>query len=163
MYYWANAYIIQWHVNISYIFLLLLVLLLLLLLMTEIGWSVSVKIIFSITQCQLCIHNYASIKLTNKSSKVIADLHPSLAIFKKVKILVWFQMMNEWMNEWMMHLYSALLCIAVHTKHFTIMWGGLSSTTTSDHRKTMIWSSSLPNNWTKSVYLKFCEWTQTNR
>ncbi len=27
-------------------------------------------------------------------------------------------------NEWMMHLYSALLCIAVHTKHFTIMWGG---------------------------------------
>ncbi len=29
----------------------------------------------------------------------------------------------EWMNEWM-HLYSALLCIAVHPKHFTIMWGG---------------------------------------
>ncbi len=24
-----------------------------------------------------------------------------------------------------------LLCIAVHPKHFTIMWGGLSSTTTS--------------------------------
>ncbi len=24
----------------------------------------------------------------------------------------------------MMHLYSALLCIAVHTKRFTIMWGG---------------------------------------
>ncbi len=23
-----------------------------------------------------------------------------------------------------MHLYSALLCIAVHPKHFTIMWGG---------------------------------------
>ncbi len=23
----------------------------------------------------------------------------------------------------MMHLYSALLCIAVHPKHFTIMWG----------------------------------------
>ncbi len=35
------------------------------------------------------------------------------------------------MNEWMIHLYSALLCIAVHPKHFTIMWGGLSSTTTS--------------------------------
>ncbi len=36
------------------------------------------------------------------------------------------------MNEWMMHLYSALLCIAVHPKCFTIMWGGgLSSTTTS--------------------------------
>ncbi len=26
-------------------------------------------------------------------------------------------------NEWMMHLYSALLCIAVHPKRFTIMWG----------------------------------------
>ncbi len=34
-------------------------------------------------------------------------------------------------NEWMMHLYSALLCIAVHPKRFTIIWGGLSSTTTS--------------------------------
>ncbi len=30
-----------------------------------------------------------------------------------------------------MHLYSTLLCIAVHPKHFRIMWGGLSSTTTS--------------------------------
>ncbi len=33
-----------------------------------------------------------------------------------------------------MHLYSALLCIVVHPKRFTIMWGGwggLSSTTTS--------------------------------
>ncbi len=35
------------------------------------------------------------------------------------------------MNEWMKHLYSALLCIVVHPKHFTIIWGGLSSTTTS--------------------------------
>ncbi len=34
-----------------------------------------------------------------------------------------------------MHIYSALLCIAVHPKHFTIMWGGggggVSLTTTS--------------------------------
>ncbi len=30
---------------------------------------------------------------------------------------------NEWMNEWMKHLYSALLCIVVHPKCFTIMWG----------------------------------------
>ncbi len=37
------------------------------------------------------------------------------------------------MNELMMHLYSALLCIVVHPKHFTIMWGGLSSTTISLH------------------------------
>ncbi len=28
------------------------------------------------------------------------------------------------MNEWMMHLYSTLLCIAVHPKRFTIMGGG---------------------------------------
>ncbi len=35
-------------------------------------------------------------------------------------------------NEWMMHLYSALLCIVVHPKHFTIMGGGgLSWNTTS--------------------------------
>ncbi len=35
-------------------------------------------------------------------------------------------------NEWLRHLYSALLYIAVHPKHFTIMCGGgLSSTTTS--------------------------------
>ncbi len=31
----------------------------------------------------------------------------------------------------MKHLYSALLCIVVHPKRFTIIWGGLSSTTTS--------------------------------
>ncbi len=30
------------------------------------------------------------------------------------------------MNEWMMHLYRALLCIAVHPKRFTIMVGGVS-------------------------------------
>ncbi len=30
------------------------------------------------------------------------------------------------MNEWMRNLYSALLCIAVHPKHFTVMWGGVS-------------------------------------
>ncbi len=35
------------------------------------------------------------------------------------------------MNEWMKNLYSALLCIVVHPKRYTIMWGGLSSTTTS--------------------------------
>ncbi len=28
--------------------------------------------------------------------------------------------------EWMRHLYSALLCIVVHPKRFTIIWGGLS-------------------------------------
>ncbi len=29
------------------------------------------------------------------------------------------------MNEWMMHLYSTLLCIVVHPKHFTIIGGSL--------------------------------------
>ncbi len=39
---------------------------------------------------------------------------------------------SEVMNEWMMHLYSALLYIVVHQKRFTIMWGGgLYSTTTN--------------------------------
>ncbi len=28
------------------------------------------------------------------------------------------------MNKLIMHVYSALLCIVVHPKHFTIMWGG---------------------------------------
>ncbi len=37
-----------------------------------------------------------------------------------------------WINKGRVRLYSALLCIAVHPKLFTIMWGGLSSTTTSD-------------------------------
>ncbi len=30
------------------------------------------------------------------------------------------------LNEWMMHLYSTVLCIAVHPKNFTIMLGGVS-------------------------------------
>ncbi len=30
---------------------------------------------------------------------------------------------DEWLNEWMMHLYRALLCIAIDPKRFTIMWG----------------------------------------
>ncbi len=48
------------------------------------------------------------------------------------RLSIWFVcFLNEWMNEWMVHLYSALLCISVHPyTRFTIMWG-LSSTTTS--------------------------------
>ncbi len=37
--------------------------------------------------------------------------------------LVYYNNPDVWMNEWMMHLYSALLCIAIHPKRFTIMWG----------------------------------------
>ncbi len=39
-------------------------------------------------------------------------------------VSVTWLMNDEWMNEWMMHLYSALMCIAVHPKHFIIMGGG---------------------------------------
>ncbi len=47
-------------------------------------------------------------------------------VIGKVLLCSWY--------EWMMHLYSALLCIAVHPKRFTIMCvcgGGLFSITTS--------------------------------
>ncbi len=46
----------------------------------------------------------------------------------------------EWMNEWMRHLYSALLCIVVHPKRFTIIWGGLSSKIGFIHHKSLIGS-----------------------
>ncbi len=36
--------------------------------------------------------------------------------------LIWYPLPSV-QTEWMMHLYSALLCIVVHPKHFTIMWG----------------------------------------
>ncbi len=81
-----------------------------------------------------------------KLSKMITDLkHLSPLLLIRMAIskyvcncsnrmdpdLLFKQRMNhEWMNEWMKHLYSALLCIVVHPKHFTIIWGGLSSTTT---------------------------------
>ncbi len=42
--------------------------------------------------------------------------------------------MNEWMKEWMMHLYSALLCIAVHPKRFTIMGGGGGGSLLNHHQ-----------------------------
>ncbi len=61
-----------------------------------------------------------------------ADLR---AIFLLVLDRIIAETTSEW---WMMHLYSALLCIVVQPKRFTIMcvcvWGGggcLSSTTTS--------------------------------
>ncbi len=40
---------------------------------------------------------------------------------------------------WMMHLYTALLCIAVHAKCFTIMGGVVSSTTTSVVQHPLVW------------------------
>ncbi len=52
--------------------------------------------------------------------------------------------MNEWMNEWkkmkewIMHLYSALLCIAEHPYRFKIMcvwgWGGGGGSLLNHHQ-----------------------------
>ncbi len=36
--------------------------------------------------------------------------------------------------EWMMHLHSALLCIVVHPKHFTIMWRGGGGSLLNHHQ-----------------------------
>ncbi len=47
-------------------------------------------------------------------------IHPNANAYCQLKH-IWRGME---MNEWMMHLYSALLCIAVHLKRFTIMGGG---------------------------------------
>ncbi len=48
-----------------------------------------------------------------KYKKVWQIFRPKLV---KIKYLSLFY-------EWLMHMYSALLCIVVHSKHFTIMWG----------------------------------------
>ncbi len=42
-------------------------------------------------------------------------------------------------HEWMMHLYSALLCIAIHPKRFTITWGGGHSSTTTSVQHPLGW------------------------
>ncbi len=34
-----------------------------------------------------------------------------------------FIYLSAFMNEWMMHYIALLLCIVVHPKHFTVMWG----------------------------------------
>ncbi len=79
---------------------------------------------------------YLSMSCTSFS--FFLSLSVRLPIFQPVCLLIMLKMpssklaLASWMNEWMMHLYSALLCIAVHPKLFTIMWGGgLCSTTTS--------------------------------
>ncbi len=39
-------------------------------------------------------------------------------------VCVFYSDKSMFMNEGMMHVYSDLLSIVVHPKHFTIMWGG---------------------------------------
>ncbi len=69
------------------------------------------------------------------SPSVIVPLSPSPTGLRTLHFLCsgpehTYVILNEWMNEWGIK-YSALLCIAVHPKHFTIIWGGLSSTATN--------------------------------
>ncbi len=54
-------------------------------------------------------------------------LSPTLKAVMLFTSFVFFFIMNEWMMDFL----CSALCIVVHPKHFTIMWGGLSSTTTS--------------------------------
>ncbi len=54
--------------------------------------------------------------LTLLSSYLCEERNYWLLLFGKADVLD--------CDKWMMHLYSALLCIAVHPKRFTIMWGG---------------------------------------
>ncbi len=44
---------------------------------------------------------------------------------------IWIKLNNEWMNEWMMHLYSAFIVYCHTPKALYNHVGGLSSTTTS--------------------------------
>ncbi len=53
---------------------------------------------------------------------------------------------NVRMTEWMMHLYSALLCIAIHPKRFTIMWG-VSPQTTTRHYSDSLWQGKILRFW----------------
>ncbi len=48
--------------------------------------------------------------------------------FKMCFLFIIYLVLFEWMNELCIYIY---ICIVVHPKRFTIMWGGLSSTTTS--------------------------------
>ncbi len=58
-------------------------------------------------------------------------------------------LLNECIKE-----YSALLCIVVHPKHFIIMWGGLSSTTTITLSLSYCWFEPRSHaNWIKTVQM----------
>ncbi len=87
----------------------------------------SVWISFAWQYSQACSHPCCLCTFSYPNSSFQSTLHLicfDTALCKQPHLSVW-------MNEWMMHLYSGLLCIVVHPKHFTIIWGGLSSTTTS--------------------------------
>ncbi len=49
--------------------------------------------------------------------------HPKTFHMKTSNVAECTSTSHRSMNEWMMHLYSALLCIAVHPKFFTVMRG----------------------------------------
>ncbi len=61
-----------------------------------------------------------------------------IAFFVNLFLQCMDDIMETWMNKWMMHLYSALLCIVVHPKRFTIMWGGGSLLNGNQIRKVIV-------------------------
>ncbi len=85
------------------------------------------------SKCSVCVIILIS---TNMKNVIFCDLTLFWWSLKQIEKLKSKHLENsEVMNEWMMHLYSDLLCIVVHQKRFTIMCvgggGDLSSTTTS--------------------------------
>ncbi len=98
---------------------------------------------FSLKNHSSCIWTFASIIACMQAKANILchwqqicryslKIFPRLSCICNSASIFAFMQTDEWTNEWMMHLYRALLCIVVHPKHFTIIWGGgLFSTTTS--------------------------------
>ncbi len=72
--------------------------------------------------CQVC-STFSDVRLIVSSLSLIVCLNWSCtSLFWSFCLLTMSgSFFYEWMNEWMMHLYSTLLCIVVHPKHFTIM------------------------------------------
>ncbi len=64
------------------------------------------------------------------------------------------------MKEWMRHLYSALLCIVVHPKHFIIR-GGLSSTTTSVRTTAPVLSPHTSYRWRGERVIEPIKWMRS--
>ncbi len=67
--------------------------------------------------------------MSDYGSRIVCDICSLTLIVCVNKLILTSQIyiyMNEWMNEWCIY-----IALFVHPKRFTIMWGGLSSTTTS--------------------------------
>ncbi len=60
------------------------------------------------------------------------------------------------MNEWMMYLYSALLCIVVHPKRFTIIWGGGGGICTHNNNNKDNYTNSVHTNG-QLIFIVYCK------